>query len=463
MSRDYREAGPGLLDHPAVPGLSEEQPSAERLVANLRLLWENRRFILRATGWGLLASLLAAFALPSQYEAVTRLMPPENQSSSNLALFAALSSRSGGGLGGVAGDLLGLKTSGALFIGILRSQTVQDRLVQEFDLKDVYWKSLNEDARAKLAEKSSISEDRKSGIISIAVEDGSPERAAAIANAYVKKLNALVTELSTSTAHRERLFIEGRLQSVKADLDAAAKEFSEFASKNTAIDIREQGRAMVEAAATLQGQLIAAESELQGLRQVYAETNVRVRSVQARISELKRQLGKMGGSTEPPSATAPGAGTSGNGSAAPSQKGSESGTPSDGSSSYPAIRDLPRLGVTYADLLRRTKIHETVYELLTQQLELAKVQEAKETPSVKVLDIAVAPERRSFPSRTFIILFGTMGVFGVACIWLLGAIRWASIDSTVPGKELALEVQHALGQAWKAIVAKGKGNSLGPQ
>ena len=101
--------------------------------------------------------------------------------------------------------------------------------------------------------------------------------------------------MSTSSARRERIFLEGRLQAVNQDLEAAEKEFSQFASKNTAIDIKEQGKAMVEAAATLQGELIAARSELEGLRQLYADSNVRVRSVQARVAELENQLKKVGG------------------------------------------------------------------------------------------------------------------------------------------------------------------------
>src|SRR5260370_10098197 len=107
---------------------------------------------------------------------------------------------------------------------------------------------------------------------------------------YVEELNRLVAELSTSSARRERIFLEERLRTVNQDLEAAEKDFSQFSSKNTAIDIKEQGKAMVEAAATLQGQYIAAQSELQGLKQIYTDNNVRVRAVQARINELKRQL-----------------------------------------------------------------------------------------------------------------------------------------------------------------------------
>ena len=102
-----------------------------------------------------------------------------------------------------------------------------------------------------------------------------------------------MVELSTSGAHRERVFLEGRLKTVQQELESAEKDFSQFASKNMAIDIKEQGKAMVEAAAVLQGQLIAAESEMEGLRQIYTNNNVRVRTLEARITELKQQLEKL--------------------------------------------------------------------------------------------------------------------------------------------------------------------------
>src|SRR5260370_7230132 len=110
-----------------------------------------------------------------------------------MGMVGGVVAKAGGGLGAVAGDLLGLKSSGALFIGVLRSQTSQDRLIEQFDLRKVYGARLVMDARMKLDENTSISEDRKSGIITISVTDHSPQRAAALASAYVDQLNSLVS------------------------------------------------------------------------------------------------------------------------------------------------------------------------------------------------------------------------------------------------------------------------------
>jgi len=177
---------------------------------------------------------------------------------------------------------------------------------------------------------------------------------------------------------------------------------------------------MVDAAATLMGQLIAAESELKALEQIYTPNNVRVRSVQARVTELHAQLERMGGKGE---------GTA--------ELASVSDT---GDSLYPSIRKLPLLGVKYADLYRQTKIQEAVFETLTQEYELAKVQEAKEIPSVKVLDVARIPERKSYPSRLFIIFVCAFLAFVGATAFSLGQARWQEVDARNPHKLFALEV-----------------------
>jgi uncharacterized protein involved in exopolysaccharide biosynthesis len=411
-----------VVSTPVAPKGRPDGEEYEAAIAVLRLLGSARRFLFRATAWGMLAATLVAFLIPKEYESTTRLMPPDDQSGSGLALMATLSGKLNGGIGALGGDLLGSKSSGALFIGVLRSNTVEDQLIRKFNLKSVYWKRTWDGARQRLSYRTAIYEDRKSGIINITVTDGDPLRAAAMAQEYVAQLNAVVSELSTSSARRERLFLESRLQGVKQDLEAAERDFSEFASKNGAIDIKEQGRAMVEAAATLQGQLIAAESELEGLRQIYTDSNVRVRSVTARVAELRAQLERLGGKED---------------------AGKDAAASQD-QSLYPSLRKLPLLGVAYADLYRRTKIQEAIFETLTQEYELAKVAEAKETPSVKVLDVAEPPEQKSFPPLTVIIGWGTIISFLAGCIWVVFKNRWESMAPWDRRKRFAQDVVHTI-------------------
>jgi uncharacterized protein involved in exopolysaccharide biosynthesis len=389
----------------------------------LQLFWQSRRFLTLAMLSAFLASALIAILIPNHYHAVTRLMPPDTQSGSGLGILAAMAGRAGTGSGaglsgfsgGIASDLLGVKSSGALFVGIVGSQTVQDRVIRDFNLQRVYWDSKIEDARKELADHTDVAEDRKSGIITIGVTDRDPKRAAGMAHAYVDELDLLVAQVSTSSARRERIFLEERLKTVKAELDTTAKNFSNFASKNTAIDIPAQGKAMVEAAANLQGRLIAAQAELSGLQQIYTKNNVRVRAAEARVNALQQKLTEIGG-------------------------GDIEGESKDASALYPSIRRLPILGVTYADLFLQTKIQATVFELLTQQYETAKVQEAKEIPSVKVLDAAIVPTKKSFPPRLLLATLGTLLGLAVAMTWVVAKTHWDAVDASNPSKIFATEV-----------------------
>ena len=387
--------------------------------------------IFRVAGAALVLSTLIAFLIPKRYESTTRLMPPTD--GGGMALLAAitggrsgsgsgsgsgLGSGLGAGLGSIAGDLLGIKNSGALFIGILQGTTVEDDLINKFDLRKLYRDRYWEDARKDLEKRTEITEDRKSGIISIRVTDKNPQRAAAMAQEYVDELKQLLTQVDTSSAHRERVFLEDRLAQVKEDLEAAEKNFSEFASKNTALDIQAQGKAMIEAGATLEGQLIGAETELQSLKQIYSDSNIRVRTMQARVNELQHQVEKLGGKFD--SATGPNAEAN--------------------QSIYPSIRKLPLLGVRFSDLFRNAKLQEAIFETLTQGYELAKVQEAKESPSVKVIDPPNVPQKKSFPPRLIIITLCTVLACIFAGVWILGNAHWMEIDQQDPGKVLAVEV-----------------------
>lgn len=407
----------------------------------LWLLWNHRQFLAKAFMVGVLAGTLIAFLLPREYESTVQLMPPDNKSNTGAAMIAAFANNTNGLTGnsgmvnGLANELLGTNTTGALFSGILRSRTVQDRLVKRFDLKRVYGVSLDEDSRKILSDRTGVSEDHKSGIITLKVIDRDRGRARAVAQAYVDELGKLVVELSTSAAHRERVFLEERLQSVKKELDEASKGLSEFASKNKTIDIKEQGRAMVEAAAALQGQLIVAESQLKELQQIYTPNNVRVRGLQARVNELHHQLESLGG-----------------------KEGDNTQEGKLGNSEdvlYPSIRELPILGVTYTDWYRRTKIREAVYEGLTREYEMAKVEEAKAIPSVKVLDAASMPERKVFPPRALIIFGCSLVGLALGCFWVIGEARWQQIDEHNLEKTLAREVYQTFSEKMRRATPHG--------
>jgi capsule polysaccharide export protein KpsE/RkpR len=399
----------------------ETDQSANDGLAILRLLWQNRRLLYRTAVWAFAAGTVVALLIPNQYESSVSIMPPESMNSSG-AMLAALAAKASPELAAMAGGLMGMRGSGALFAELFRSRSVQDGVVDRLNLQQIYRSRYKQDARKQLNNRTEVSEDRKSGVVSLMVTDKNPQRARDIAQTYVEELNRLVSQVTTSSARRERIFIEQRLTAVKSDLEDSEKQFAAFASKNSTLDIKEQTKAMVESAGLLQGQLIVAESELQGLEQIYTGSNVRVRSLQARVDELKRQLQKLEGTD----ASLAAYGISGT-----DQSRSQ---PAD---MYPPIRKLPLLGVEWADLYRRTKIQETVYELLNQQYELARIQEAKEIPTVNVVDPASVPERKSSPHRLVIILTLMFLSLAGAAVWIVGCEHWERVDPQAPGKLFA--------------------------
>jgi capsular polysaccharide transport system permease protein len=397
----------------------------DRKGEKLWVLWRSRRFLWGVTWKTLIASIVLAFLVPPHYKSSARFVPGENSSSSGSSSMMGLLSKALGGdnssmgFGLDAASLLGAKTPGAFYVEVLKSRTVQDRLINRFDLRARYRKSTYFEARKKLAKFTDIEEDKKSGVITLTVTDYGPKVAAQIANAYVDELNRLAVDLNTSSAHRERQFLEERLASAKQDLARASASLSQFTTKNSLVDPQNEGRAVMDAAARMQGELIASETELKGLQQIYSDDNVRVRTLKARMAELQSQLKKLVGQN------------------------SDAPTPDSAagwSAPYPSMHTLPGLGSRYAELYREAKIQEAVYAFVTQQFEMAKIQEAKELPIVRVMDAGVASEKRSSPIRSLIVAGSVFGAFLLACLWVVGKYRWQQIPADDSYRLLAADV-----------------------
>ena len=412
------------------------------------LLWKHRRMLARVTAISLLVSLAITFTMPKQYKSTTSIMPPDQQGSSAM-LLAALTGRSGSGglgaLGSLASGLLGAHTSTDLFIDLLQSGTVGGHLIDRFNLQHVYHKRYRIDAVKHLARCTKITQDKKSGVITIAVEDQSRVRARDLAQGYLDELNSLVNRTSTSSAHRERLFIEKRLNAVRASLEDAELQLSQFSSKNSAVDIKEQTRAMVDAGARVQAELLVEQSGLQSLRQIYGDGNVRVRETEARIASLQGELAKMTGSSAPLVA------------GEIHDDGATSGGGDDKGELYPPLRQLPRLAVPYADLYRRVKVQEAVFELLTQQYELARIEEAKDVPVVSVIDSPGIPEKKSFPPRVLLALLLTFLTFAGASALILMRDHWSAVDPCDPRKMLVAEVLPVIRRRARSILRLKRG------
>jgi capsule polysaccharide export protein KpsE/RkpR len=254
----------------------------------------------------------------------------------------------------------------------------------------------------------------------------------------------LVTSTNTSSAHQERIFIEKRMHGVQDDLQKAQQQLSEFSSTHSTVDIKEQARAMVDAASRLQAQLIVEQSGLDSLRQTYGDGNVRIRSAQARIAELQAQIAKMGGSSKALSADDNG-------------RANADDAASRNENLYPPLRQLPRLAVPYANLYREVQVQEAVYELLTQQYELARIQEAKDVPVVSVIDAPGIPEKKSFPPRLLLSLLITAISAVVTSALILAKQQWLQVPVNDPRKALALEIGKSVQARLKSSLTRERG------
>jgi capsule polysaccharide export protein KpsE/RkpR len=291
---------------------------------------------------------------------------------------------------------------------------VQDGLISRFGLVARFKEKNQEDARRELSEHTQVAADTKSGIITVKVTAKDPGLAADLAKGYVEELNRVVEQSATSAARRERIFLEGRLATIKKDLDQSSKDLGRFSSNSAVVQPIDQAKLMMEAEMKLQSELAAADAELASLRQTYSEDNVRIRALEAKVAELQRQSERISGSS-----------TSGQAK----------------TSQLPSLRNLPLLGLTYADLFRQSQTEEMLWATLTKQYETAKVQEAREIPTVRLLDAADLPLRKSSPQRGRTILGGALLGFIAGCIAAVLLDFWQSLGPEDERKRIVAQIR----------------------
>lgn len=380
----------------------------------LELLWEKRRLLMFWVLAGVALAIVLRLVLPPRFESTTRLLPSQN--TSNISMMMMAGGAGGAGAGalpnlGIFSDLLG-RTPGAFCAAILRSDTVLDGVINRFDLRKLYRVKGYDAARRELSNRTIIVDDKKSGIVSVTVGDKDPARVAAMANAYADELDRVLKSLNTSAAHREREFLGQRIDVARSDLTAAEKQLGQFASKNSALDIKEQGKAAFEVASKVEGELIVAQSEVQGLRQIYGPDHPRVKSAEARVAQLRATTDRLGSA-------------SGSGS---------------GDMDYLSISRLPVVGVTYADLFREVKVQEAVYEALVKEYEISRLEEVKETPQLRIIDMGKVPDRRTSPRLLVLGLLFTWSFLVVGIMYVVAKYKWDGTDPESPWKRLGMRI-----------------------
>lgn len=364
------------------------------LLDSWRVLVKRRKLIVLTVGFALIVSIGLSLILPTIYASTTSILPPQQESSLGMGMAA---SQLAGGLGGLTGSFLGLKSPADLWVGILKSRTIFDAVITRFDLVKSLETATLEDARNTFGKMVSIKKS-KEDIISITVEDKDPERAALLANAFVEELDRINKSIVMTSGGRMRTFVEKRLKEAQEGLSRTEEAVKEFQDKNGAVKLDDQSKAVIEAIGTLKGQLMAKEVELQTFLSYATPNNPQAEILRSQISELRQALlemeeGKKGGNSTPKSIFIP-------------------------------TSRIPNLSLQYARLLREAKIQLTLYELLTQQYEVARIQEAKDSPTVQVLDLAV-PGEKIKPKRTQIVL---LSIFSAVFITVFLALFIESLE-----------------------------------
>ena len=348
--------------------------------------------------------------MPNVYTATTRIFPPQENKAGLSASLGGMSD-----LAALAGISVGSST-GELFVGMLKSRTVADTIIDEFKLMEVYKIKNRVETYSALNGHIDITLGRDDGIISISVEDKDPKLSAAIANRYVDELKRLNVRLNLNAAGRERVFLEKRLTLAKQELVHAEEELKVFQEVNKAIRIDDQANAIIEAIATLRAEITSKEVDLGVLLSYQTEQNPQVKALKEAITQLKLQM-----------------------------KGLEEESPSGNTSTtdiFITTSKMPELALQYARLLREFKIQEAIFELLTKQYEMAKVNEARDTSILQVLDEAVVPDVKSGPSRAKIVISVTfvIGVISILMAFLRefaerisenDPVRWGKIKAAV--------------------------------
>jgi len=336
----------------------------------------------------LLAALFAivvAMLLPDMYTATTSIVPPSQEQSAARVLVGQLATSSG-----FSATDLGLANPGDLYIAMLKSASVQDAMVDQFDLKRIYSVKTYADARRKLDHRSEFLLD-KEGLISISVRDHNPKGAAQLANGYVAQLRQLSQSLARSEAEQRRVFYDEKLAAERESLSAAEGSLKDAQQKTGLVLPDAQGQAIIDAVTSTRAQLAMAEVKLEEMRTFATPDNPSLKRAEVEVSGLRRQLEHLEHNPE---------------------------VSGDGNLDIPARR-LPEAELESIRLTRNLKYHESLYDFLSRQAEAARIDEAKQGAILQIVDEANIPERRSSPHRTSIVLFTVAVAFLLGCLSIL--------------------------------------------
>ena len=358
--------------------IQDQRPLPEEeeinLLELLRVIARRKMVIIRICAAAVIIAICYSLTLKNIYTASAKILPPQKESGGGLSGLLSQA----GGLAALAGGMGGMGGSADLYIGILKSRSVADAVIKRLNLQKEFKAKTIDDTR-KILEAAVNFKAGKDGIISIDADSNDPQKAAQLANTFVDELGRRSVELNLSKAGAERIFLEKRLEVVKQDLRNAENDMKAFQERYKTFKADSQATVAIEGIARLKAEIITKEAQLASLRNTMTDENSDVMTLKAGIARLKSQLGSMTGSG--------------------------------GSDVIPAVGNIPALGVEYYRKMRELKTQEAIFEQLTKQYEVAKINEAKDTSSVQVLDDAVVPLKKSKPRRSLIVILAAVTAF----------------------------------------------------
>ncbi len=355
------------------------------LIELLLILSRKKAAILKFTLAAAVVAAIVSLLLPRMYTATSTILPPQQSQSALTAMLGQLST-----VAGLNESDLGLKNPADLFIAMLNSRTIADRLISRFDLRKVYWVKRYQDARKKLASRSYIIAERE-GLISVSVADRDPQRAADLANGYVEELHAMNSYLAVSEAAQRRIFYQQKLDAEREELALSELALKKAQEKSGLLQPDAQARAIIQSAADMRAQVALHEVQVQAMRTYATPGNPDLRRAEEELAGLRAELAKLERNT---------------------------GEIGNGNTELPT-RQLPQAELEYIRRARDLKYHEALYDFLSKQLEAARLDEAKDAVVVQVVDKAIVPERKSSPHRVLIVLMTAIAAFIVACVGVL--------------------------------------------
>lgn len=387
--------------------------SAVGLPDLLAWIGDAKRPIALVTLAAAIVGLIVALLLPPVFTARATLLPPgSQQQSSSAAALAAL-----GSLGALGGSL-GAKTPDELYIALLKSDTLQRALVARFDLAERWHAQTYEQLRRAFPNFVRISSDKKSGLITVEVDDEEAAFAAKFANAYPEEITHLMARLAVSEAQARRVFFEQQLKETKERLVAAEVGLRKVQESSGVIVLDKQAEALILSAAQLRSQIAEREVVLSALRRSATAQNPDVQRLTAEVTALRGELARM-----------------------------ESSKDGDRTSPFDLpVSKLSEAGIEYVRARRELKLQETLLESMIRQYEVAKLDEAKEGQVLQVVDVAQPPDRKSKPARALIVLGSALAAALVMCAWA----AWRGYRRLVREADPAsVQEWSRVGQAWR--------------